>query len=91
MLHEMVDKARLTAEIAKIIEQNGRMDDLEHHLTTSITRRSVGLDALIWCCRERKRAAAKVFGAELGSAILNLLEEEGWQVEQGTGAFAAAE
>lgn len=68
--------SRGVGEIAKIMEQNGRMEDLEKHLSTAITRRNIGQDALIWCCRERSRVASKVFGPEIGGAILNLLEED---------------
>jgi transcription elongation GreA/GreB family factor len=52
------------------------MDALVAHLKKSVARRSLGQDALIWICRERKDAAAKVFGPEVGAAVLNLLEED---------------
>lgn len=68
--------SRGVAEIAKIVEQHGRMDDLEKHLATAITRRSLGQDALIWTCRERNKAAVNVFGPEVGGAVLNVLEED---------------
>jgi transcription elongation GreA/GreB family factor len=68
--------SRGVGEIAKLVEQHGRMEELERHLATAITRRSLGQDALIWTCRERHGAAARVFGPEVGGAVLNLLEED---------------
>ena len=77
-LLDVFDKvgSRGCAEIAKIMETHGRMDALVAHLKKSVARRSLGQDALIWICRERKDAAAKVFGPEVGAAVLNLLEED---------------
>jgi len=78
LLVEAFDKvgSRGCAEIAKIITERNEMDGLVAHLKKSVARRSLGQDALIWICRERKEIAAEVFGPEIGAAILNLLEED---------------
>ena len=67
---------RGVTEIARILLDRGELPKLVHHLRSSITRRALGADALIWVCRERKGAAAEVFGADCGASILNLLEND---------------
>jgi len=78
LLVEAFDKvgSRGCAEIAKIVGEHNQMDRLKAHLKRSVARRSLGQDALIWICRERKEIATDAFGPEIGAAILNLLEED---------------
>jgi transcription elongation GreA/GreB family factor len=68
--------ARGVTEIARILSDRGKLPELAAHLKSAITRRELGADALIWVCRERKGAAAAVFSADVGAAILNLLEND---------------
>lgn len=68
--------ARGVTEIARILSEQGQLDALEVHLRSALGRRALGPDALIWVCRERKGAAGEVFGADVGAAILNLLEND---------------
>jgi transcription elongation GreA/GreB family factor len=64
------------AEIARMLSEEGFLADLLTHLRSSISRRSLGVDALIWVCRERSADAAEVFSGEVGASILNLLEND---------------
>ncbi len=68
--------ARGVTEIARILQDRNGMSELVAHLRGAIGRRALGSDALIWVCRERKDAAAEVFSADVGAAILNLLEND---------------
>lgn len=68
--------ARGVTEIARILLDKGELPALVKHLRSAIARRDLGSDALIWVCRERKDASLEVFSAEIGAAILNLLEND---------------
>jgi transcription elongation GreA/GreB family factor len=68
--------ARGVTEIARILLERGELPKLVSHLRSSIARRALGADALIWVCRERKFAASDVFSADVGATILNLLEND---------------
>ncbi len=68
--------ARGVTEIARILMDRSELPALVNHLRSAIARRALGADALIWVCRERKDAAAEVFGADVGASILNLLEND---------------
>lgn len=77
-LMTIVEKAgaRGVGEIAKIFDDQGQLPELEEYLRKAITRRSLGHDALIWVCRERKGISKVIFSAEVGAAILNQLETD---------------
>jgi transcription elongation GreA/GreB family factor len=68
--------ARGVTEIARILLERGQMPALVNHLRSTIARRALGADALIWVCRERKDASEEVFCADVGASILNLLEND---------------
>ena len=68
--------ARGVTEIARLLGERDELPALVSHLRSAIGRRELGSDALIWVCRERKDAAAEVFSADVGAAILNLLEND---------------
>jgi transcription elongation GreA/GreB family factor len=68
--------ARGVTEIARILLERNELPALVQHLRSSIARRALGADALIWVCRERKKAAVDVFSADVGATILNLLEND---------------
>lgn len=68
--------ARGVTEIARILLDRGELPALVSHLRSAIARRDLGSDALIWVCRERKGPSAEVFSADVGAAILNLLEND---------------
>jgi transcription elongation GreA/GreB family factor len=68
--------ARGVTEIARLLLERDGIPRLVNHLRTSIARRALGPDALIWVCRERKTTSAEVFTADVGASILNLLEND---------------
>ena len=68
--------SRGVSEIARLLLEQGMVSHLVDHLRTSIARRALGPDALIWVCRERKSTSATVFTADVGASILNLLEND---------------
>jgi transcription elongation GreA/GreB family factor len=68
--------ARGVTEIARILLDRGELPALVNHLRSTIARRALGTDALIWVCRERKTAASEVFSPDVGASILNLLEND---------------
>lgn len=68
--------ARGVTEIARILLEREEQPALVKHLRSSIARRDLGSDALIWVCRERKGPSADVFSADIGAAVLNLLEND---------------
>lgn len=68
--------ARGVTEIARLLLERDGIPQLIDHLRTSIARRALGPDALIWVCRERKSTSAPVFTADVGASILNLLEND---------------
>ncbi|MCP5533868.1 MAG: GreA/GreB family elongation factor [Akkermansiaceae bacterium] len=68
--------ARGVTEIARLVQDQSQTPALLDHLRTAIARRSLGADALIWVCRERKSASEEVFCGDVGASILNLLEND---------------
>lgn len=68
--------ARGVTEIARILLERNAMPALVTHLRSAIARRALGPDALIWVCRERKGPSLEIFSADVGAAVLNLLEND---------------
>ena len=68
--------SRGVTEIARLLLERDSVSHLVDHLRTSIARRALGPDALIWVCRERKTTSTPVFTADVGASILNLLEND---------------
>lgn len=68
--------ARGVTEIARILQEREETPSLINHLRSAIARRSLGADALIWVCRERKASSEEVFCGDVGASILNLLEND---------------
>lgn len=67
---------RGVAEIAKMFADREEADTLFSHIRKALSRHALGPDALAWICRERKKAAADVFSAEVGSAMLSVIEQD---------------
>lgn len=64
------------AEIAKMLVEKGEEEALYAYLRKHINGRTMGADALLWVCRERKKASETIFDIEAGNAILSLLERD---------------
>ena len=67
---------RGVAEIAKLFAERDESGVLIEHIRSALSRHALGPDALAWLCRERKRASKDVFGHEVGSAILSVVEQD---------------
>lgn len=67
---------RGVAEIAKMFADQKKEDILLSHVKKALSRHALGSDALSWICRERKKAAKDVFGHEVGSAVLSVIEQD---------------
>lgn len=67
---------RGVAEIAKMFADRDEMKTLLVHIRTALSRHALGPDALAWICRERSKASKDVFGHEVGSAILSVIEQD---------------
>jgi len=68
--------SRAVSEIAKKLINEDFMDELVDHLRISISKRNLGVDPVIWICRERKRAAERVFTIEVGATALAIMERD---------------
>lgn len=68
--------SRGVTEIARLLDLKDEIPALSKHLRTTIAKRALGPDALIWISRERRGLAKEVFSPEIGAAILNLLEND---------------
>jgi transcription elongation GreA/GreB family factor len=68
--------ARGVTEIARLLADRDTLAPLLDYLRSALARRSLGVDGVIWLSRERDKAAASVFGPDLGACILNLLEND---------------
>ena len=72
--------ARVVAEIARLLQEQGKHEELRHELDRSIRDRSITTDVLYWLCKERNTS---VFGdlvtPEVFSAILSALERDQFQ------------
>jgi len=66
--------ARLIIDIAKLLEKEGRTEDLRAALARWISERAVSSEILIWLCRERGAAFPEVFNAELLSTVFSTME-----------------
>lgn len=72
--------ARVVAEIARLLQEQGKHEELRRELDRSIRDRSISTDVLYWLCKERNTS---VFGdlvtPEVFSAILSALERDQFQ------------
>jgi transcription elongation GreA/GreB family factor len=60
-------KLRVVAEAARLLSENGRLEDLRAALSRAISEHSITTDALIWLCNERDGALADL--ANIGLLI----------------------
>lgn len=68
--------SRGVSEIAKLLNEKERTNDLNEHIKVALSRHALGPDALAWLCRERKKSAEGVFDGSVGSVILTVLEQD---------------
>jgi transcription elongation GreA/GreB family factor len=68
--------ARLVVEIARLLEKEGRSEELGAALARSISERSASSEILAWLCKERGGPFPDLFGADLFGAVLSALERD---------------
>jgi transcription elongation GreA/GreB family factor len=68
--------ARLVVEISRMVEKEGRQDDLRTALARWISERSASSEILIWLCKERGAAFTEIFGPDLLGAVFSALERD---------------
>jgi len=68
--------ARLVVEISRLLEKEGRQDDLRAALARWISERSASSEILIWLCKERGAAFSELFGPDLLGAVFSALERD---------------
>ncbi|MGA9577992.1 MAG: GreA/GreB family elongation factor, partial [Terrimicrobiaceae bacterium] len=68
--------ARLVVEIARLLEKEGKIDELRAALTRWISERSASSEVLGWLCKERGGPLPELFGADLFGAVLSALERD---------------
>ena len=68
--------ARLVIEIVRLVEKEGRGEDLRAALARWISERSASSEILLWLCKERGASFPELFGADLFGAVLSALERD---------------
>ena len=77
-IFELLQQAgpRGVMEVTRFMVENEQGKVLMDYLRTGLQQRTLSSDLIAWICKERKRAAAEVFGADLCAAIINSLERD---------------
>ncbi|CAN5740002.1 hypothetical protein BH09VER1_BH09VER1_10600 [soil metagenome] len=68
--------ARLVVEIARLLEKEGKTEELRFALTRWVSERSASSEILIWLCKERGAAFKELFGPDLLGAVYSALERD---------------
>jgi len=68
--------ARLVVEISRLLEKEGRQEDLRAGLARWISERSVSSEIIMWLCKERGAAFPELFGPDLLGAVFSALERD---------------
>ena len=67
---------RAVGEVAKFIKEQKQSKLLLEHLHQEVINQTLQADGLIWICRNRTGEAKKIFGLEVGFAILALIDQD---------------
>jgi transcription elongation GreA/GreB family factor len=68
--------SRLVVEIARLVEKEGRVEDLRAALARWISERSASSEILVWLCKERGGVYPELFSVDLFGAVLSALERD---------------
>jgi transcription elongation GreA/GreB family factor len=68
--------SRLVVEIARLVEKEGRVEDLRAALARWISGRSASSEILVWLCKERGGVYPELFSVDLFGAVLSALERD---------------
>jgi transcription elongation GreA/GreB family factor/transcription elongation factor GreA-like protein len=67
---------RLAAEFARLLQEQGKHEDLRHELDRSIRDHSISTEVLLWLCKERDGEFGDLITPQVFSAILTALERD---------------
>lgn len=68
--------SRLVVEISRLVEKEGKVEDLRSALARCISDRSITSEMLIWLCKERGASFPELFGPDLLGSVLSSLERD---------------
>lgn len=68
--------ARLVVEISRLLEKEGKQEDLRFALTRWVSERSASSEILIWLCKERGGVFKELFGPDLLGCVFSALERD---------------
>lgn len=68
--------SRIVAEVARLLVEKGKTEELKGALSRAISEHSITSDALHWLARERRGPFSELAGIRLLSAIVSALERE---------------
>jgi transcription elongation GreA/GreB family factor len=68
--------ARLVIEIVRLVDKEGRSEELRAALARWISERSASSEILLWLCKERGGPFPELFGVDLFGAVLSALERD---------------
>jgi transcription elongation GreA/GreB family factor len=76
--------ARLVVEISRLLEKEGRKEDMRAALQRWISERSASSEILIWLCKERGAGFPDLFDADLLNTVFSALERDQLDEKRGT-------
>lgn len=76
--------ARLVVEISRLLEKEGRIEDMRAALARWISERSASSEILIWLCKERGANYPELFDADLLNTVFSALERDQLDEKRGT-------
>lgn len=76
--------ARLVVEISRLLEKEGRQEDMRAALARWISERSASSEILIWLCKERGAGYPELFDATLLNTVFSALERDQLDEKRGT-------
>ena len=67
---------RVVTEITRILQEQGKQEELRHELDRSISEHSMSTEVLYWLCKERDGAFSELITPQVFSASLTALERD---------------
>ncbi len=70
------NSVRVAAELARLLQDQGKHEDLRRELDRSIRDHSISTEVLLWLCKEREGVFGDLITPQVFSAILTALERD---------------
>ena len=67
---------RVVSEITRILQDQGKQEELRHELDRSISEHSISTEVLYWLCKDREGSYSDLITPQVFSAILTALERD---------------